>query len=65
MPQSKNQKRAKILEKFEKEFSELKLKYEQDLSLHQSQGNKWYLQKPVRYFYVESQINNLKRNMEN
>ena len=60
---TKNQRRQKILEKFEKELQELNIEHEKKVKEHQDAGYTWYLNMTGRYFYVESQVNSLKRNI--
>jgi predicted house-cleaning NTP pyrophosphatase (Maf/HAM1 superfamily) len=60
---SKKQKREEILKKFEVEFEQLKSDHEKRVKEHHEAGYGWYLVMPNRYFYVEEQINSLKKNL--
>lgn len=62
--QTKNQKRQKLLEKFEKEFAQLQEERELEVISRGHEQYLGYLRPTARYLYVESQINALKKNMK-
>ncbi|MFZ2992483.1 MAG: hypothetical protein WA061_02095 [Microgenomates group bacterium] len=60
---TKKQKREEILSKFEKEFETLKKMHEESLEANKRNGFIYFVPKPSRLMYVESQIESLKRNL--
>ncbi len=62
--QTKNQKRQKLLEKFEEEFAQLREERELEIISREHEQHLGYFRPTARYLYVESQINALKKNMK-
>lgn len=62
---TKNQKRLEILAKFETELADLKNKHDMIVKDNFSKGYTYVILPSTRQLYVESQINSLKRNLQN
>lgn len=61
---SKKNKREEILKKFKDELEVLKKLHEESIEANKKSGFTYHIPFSSRYYYVESQIQSLKRNLK-